>query len=91
MTYRTGRWPTSAPSNPSTASASEPSKRLQTRDARMAEPTKPPIKWTLARAATIRQSIAATERQLLHDLEPRERADVLARLEVLRRLVRAAV
>ena len=50
----------------------------------------PPIKWTLARAATIRRSIAVTARQLLHDLEPRERADVLARLEVLRRLVRTA-
>ena len=57
----------------------------------MAEPTKPPIRWQQARAATIRQHIAATERQLLHDLEPRERADVLARLEALRRLVRTAV
>lgn len=49
-----------------------------------------PIRWTLARAATIRQAIARTERYLLRDLEPRDRADELARLETLRRLVRAS-
>ena len=50
----------------------------------------PPIKWTLARAATIRRSIATTERELLRDLTPREREVVQLRLDTLRRLVRAA-
>ena len=50
----------------------------------------PPIKWTLARAATIRRSIATTERELLRDLTPREREDVQLRLDTLRRLVRMA-
>lgn len=48
------------------------------------------IKRTLARAATIRRAIARTERELLHDLDARDRADVLARLETLKRLVRMA-
>lgn len=56
----------------------------------MPEPTKPPIRWTLARAATIRQSIAATERRLLADLDARERADELARLDTLKRVLRLA-
>ena len=50
----------------------------------------PPIRWTLARAATIRRSIAVTERELLRDLTPREREDVQLRLDTLRRLVRAS-
>ena len=56
----------------------------------MPEPTKPPIRWQQARAATIRQSIAETERELLRDLPHREREDVQGRLATLRRLVRAA-
>lgn len=50
----------------------------------------PPIRWTLARAATIRRAIATTERELLRDLTPREREDVQLRLDTLRRLVRMA-
>lgn len=49
-----------------------------------------PIQWTLARAATIRQAIAATERRLLADLDARERADELARLDTLKRVLRLA-
>ena len=56
----------------------------------MPEPKPPPIKWTLARAATIRRSIAVTERELLRDLTAREREDVQLRLDTLRRLVRTA-
>ena len=48
----------------------------------------PPIRWQQARAATIRRSIAVTERELLRDLTPREREDVQTRLDTLRRLVR---
>ena len=49
-----------------------------------------PIQWTLARAATIRQAIAATKRRLLADLDARERADDLARLDTLKRVLRLA-
>lgn len=55
-----------------------------------AQPRPKPIQWTLARAATIRQSIAAIERRLLADLDPRERADELARLDTLKRVLRLA-
>ena len=47
-----------------------------------------PIRWKLARAMTIRQAIARTERYLLRDLEPRDRADEVARLAQLRALLR---
>ena len=91
MIYRTAPSPTSAPSKPTSASVSEHSKNsLLTRDSRMPEPKPPPIKWTLARAATIRRSIAVTERELLRDLTPREREDVQLRLDTMRRLVRAS-
>lgn len=49
-----------------------------------------PIKWQMARALTIRQAIARTERLLLSELSPKDRADELARLETLKRLVRMA-
>ena len=55
---------------------------------RLASP--PPIKWTLARAATIRRAIARTDRHLLTVMDARDRADELARLETLKRLVRMA-
>ena len=44
----------------------------------------------IARASTIRCAIAALERRLLDDLEPRERAEELERLASLRALVRYA-
>lgn len=49
-----------------------------------------PIQWTLARAATIRRAIIRTEKRLLHDLDPRERADELARLDTLKRVLMLA-
>lgn len=42
------------------------------------------------RPLTIRQAIARTERYLLRDLDPRDRADEVARLAQLRALVRHA-
>lgn len=55
---------------------------------RLAKP--PPIKWTIARVATIRRAIARTERHLLTVMDARDRADELARLETLKRVVRMA-
>ena len=49
-----------------------------------------PIKWQMAGALTIRQAIARTERLLLSEQSPKDRADELARLETLKRLVRMA-
>lgn len=46
------------------------------------------IREQTARAMTIRQAIMATERELLRDLKPREREDVMARLATLRALLR---
>ncbi len=49
-----------------------------------------PGKWKLARPLTIRRAIIRTEKRLLHDLDARERADEMARLETLRRVLRLA-
>lgn len=49
-----------------------------------------PGRWKLARPLTIRRAIIRTEKRLLHDLDPRERADELARLETLKRVLRLA-
>lgn len=49
-------------------------------------PTKP--RSLLARPLTIRLAIIRTEKYLLRDLDARDRADELARLEQLRALLR---
>ena len=49
-----------------------------------------PIKWQMARALTIRQAIARTERHLLTVMDAQDRADEMARLETLKRVVRMA-
>lgn len=51
---------------------------------------KPDIRWRLACPETIRQAIARTERYLLRDLPPQDRADETARLDRLRALLRMA-